>query len=109
MTNLSDLFPQAAVESIQEGYIDVTSLSTGSGEDTRYKDVTISAVDTTKCVCRFIGSMANSSAKARYYNSGAYSYQAIPTAKLTSSTNLRIGCSTTDTYIAGRWVVVEYK
>ena len=109
MTNLSDLFPQSAVQSVQEGYIDVTSLSTGSGEDTRYKDITISAVDTAKCVCRFVGTMASSSANARYYNYNMAPAQHIPTAKLTSTINLRIGCSTTDAYIAGRWVVVEYK
>lgn len=96
------------VKSIQTGYVLSPQLtSAGSGEDARSFDVTISAVNTAKSIVIFDG-VASNSAGERYNAGSNLSY--LPTARLTSATNLRFGNSANaTTYICGRWTVVEYK
>jgi hypothetical protein len=110
MTTLSELFPQSAVKSIQTGYVDSTSLSTGSGETVRYVDVTISSVTAANCVVTVDGSGGQAEAQAGMYFLASSATHAL-TAQLTSATNLRIsapGSSTNAAAIKCRWKVVEY-
>ena len=111
MTTLSELFPQSAIASIQTGFVDSDFLSTGSGETTRYLDVTVSAVVAANCRIYFDGT-ANSNAfyNQSYFGATTASNFAV-TATLTSTTNLRLACSNSGTVaanISGRWTIVEY-
>lgn len=103
--------PTSNIASIQTGYVDVVSGSAGSpGEDYTYYNITISAVSaTTKCLCFFQGSAANSAVvnPGFYYNSGGP--QGIPTARLTSTTNLRLSSRSSLMEFSGRWYVVEFE
>lgn len=105
MANYSDLFAPAAtspIKSIQTGYASSTAPSSGSGEDTKYLDVTISAVTAAKSVVMFEGGAGPSASAAMSYASTNKC-----TYRLTSSTNLRIS-NFSQTAIVGRWQVVEY-
>lgn len=116
MSSVSQFFG-GGVKSVQTGYVVTASPASGSAEDTRYVDVTISSVNTAKSVVRFDGGATNVSttglAFARHKadmssTEGAF----VCTARLTSATNLRasspfnIGAFGV---IAGRWTVVEYE
>lgn len=94
-----------SVASYQTGYVN-SGTSTDSGEDTRYVDVTISAVDTTKCLIAVQGGGGNSEGVARLKASDS-TFVTELTARLTSTTNLRIS-SGVATVIVGRWQVLEY-
>jgi hypothetical protein len=98
------------VKSIQTGFVRVTPLTAGTGEDVNFINVTISAVTAAKCTVQFDGAADLGGAG---YLSGASDLSFVPTARLTSSTNLRIamrsGTSGTTYTISGRWTVVEYK
>ena len=111
MTTLSELFPQSGIASIQEGYVGITTgLSSGSGQDLFYYDVTISAVDTAKAVATVVGSFAfSANAEGAYFTTSA-SGTVIPYARLTSSTNLRIstGNPNGSPRLKCAWTVVEY-
>lgn len=100
------------VKSVQTGYTSGTGLSSGSGEDTRYRDITISAVaDITKCAVSFVGSGGNSAAESTQISNIGSSIFWV-SARLTSTTNLRVAMSSNPggtPYIAGRWAVVEYQ
>ena len=112
MTTLSELFPSSAIESIQEGYVAATSLTAGSGEDAYYTDVTISAVVVAKSVVVFEGIAGNIGSYATAYTISSTYFGRKPTARLTSTTNLRIasaGGTSPPTHMTGRWKVVEYK
>lgn len=105
MANYSDLFapaPTSPIKSIQEGYAS-SARSIGTGEDASYINVTISAVIVAKSVVLFDGGAGSNEGAAFGYASSAKC-----TARLTSSTNLRISVPTTMAHIAGRWRVVEY-
>lgn len=99
----------SVIKSIQTGYVSSSSLSTGTGEDLRYLDVTISAVTTAKSFVMFVGGAAASIAYAvKEYGDGIKIAKV--TLRLTSSTNLRISIPSHDgeSLVAGRWTVVEY-
>lgn len=112
----------SVIKSSQSGYLNTSSISTtGSAgtEDYRYVDVTISAVDVTKAIVTFEGSMGSqggANATGGYAQYGNNTITSIPTARLTSSTNLRISVSdknnglslNSSTSINGRWKVVEF-
>lgn len=106
-----DLFSGGGVEAVQTGYTSGGSLSSGAGEDTRYRDITISAVaDITKCVVSFVGGGGSSDTAAAYktdHTSGGVSFLCFP--RLTSTTNLRLSSAIAVTNMLGRWTVVEYK
>lgn len=106
MTTLSELFPKETVQSVQTGYINAAS-STGSAEDAKYYDVTISAVVVANCFCEFSGSSAATTTNTRNYDKSADPAQSVPTVRLTSTTNLRI--TGKGAAIGGRWTVTEYK
>jgi len=109
MTTVSELFPQSAIKSIQEGVlVGATNLS-GSGEDKKYHDITISAVDTSKSIAFFEGSTSSTLYPGLYYGNSTYAIGVVQ-ARLTSSTNLRLSTASGSnmTTITGRWKVVEY-
>jgi hypothetical protein len=88
---LGNTIQTTVIASIQTGYVTVPSPLAGSGEDAYYGDVTITGVSSTqKCVVLY-----------QDYNGGS-------TARLTSTTNLRISRQATATF-RGRWTVIEFK
>ena len=102
MTTLSELFPSSgAIKSIQTGWV-ASVASSGSGEDAKYVDVTVSAVTVANCVCFFYGASGSTATGSQSYSAAVFAQP-----RLTSTTNLRIG-SNAGTYITGRWYVVEY-
>jgi hypothetical protein len=96
-----------------EGYIDTRTLSSGTGEDAKYVDVTISALpDISKAECVFIGA-----ATSWTDNSDLPAYQASQTARamgivlprLTSATNLRLSLASDGVQgVRGRYTVWDY-
>ncbi len=90
---LDGIIQDTIIKSIQTGFTSGVA-SSGTGEDAKYKDVTITSVTTLKCRVDVQGSG----------NAGG-----ALTCHLTSATNLRISCPTGDTSILARWTVVEYK
>ena len=97
------------IVSIQTGHVETGTLSTGSGEDDKYVDVTISAVVVANCSVTIHGAATDNAVS----NGAVYSRGTIvsgpPTAILTSTTNLRIATTiSTATSILARWEVVEY-
>lgn len=97
--------PPSPVKSIQTGYLSTTTTVTGSGEDTMYIDIPISAVNPAKCICEFVGNT-----QQKYYLPTGDHAGVIMTARLTSATNLRVGARNSNALnvVSGRWTVVEY-
>lgn len=89
-----------------EGYIDTTTFSTGTGEETRYFDVTISALpDKDKARVDFDGSGSGTAASAGAYSAASAANIFIPLKKLTSTTNLRISTPGVMGGLKGRYTV----
>jgi hypothetical protein len=110
MSSLSQFAPFASggLKSYQTGYVSATP-SDGSGEDTKFFDVTVSSVSTSKTMCSFAGSGSTLSSRAMAYYSGA-EIQAILSARMTSSTNLRLATgynNAAPTVMTGRWQIAE--
>ena len=109
MSTLSQFFG-GGIKSVQTGFTSGTAVSIGSGEDLRYRDITISSVNPAKCVVQFEGGMGNSLVEAMMVSgpSGAtYAYKV--TARLLNATTLRLACvSNTYSTIAGRWTITEF-
>jgi len=111
MSNLSQFAPFAGggLKSYQTGYVNTTT-ATGSGEDAKYLDVSVSSVSTTKTVCGFVGS--GNSFDVGYgmaYFQGDNAFQ-IMSPRMTSSTNLRLSngrVSNSPGYVQGRWQIAE--
>jgi len=80
----------SAIASVQTGYVS-SNTGSGSGEDTRYADVTISSVDTSKSVVIVHNQYGDSLVSGR----------------LTSSTNLRLAVNISS-WRSCRWYVVEF-
>jgi hypothetical protein len=78
------------IKSIQTGFFSTSSLSEGSGEDNRYVDTTISAVVVANCQC--------------YLGVNGHVY----TARLTSTTNVRVSAWATPPQMVVRWWVIEH-
>lgn len=104
------------VKSIQTGYVRSATLASGTGEDNRYLDITISGVNVSKSMVMVSGSGGAGTLgfDGSYYSSVTSSgvvFVLFP--KLTSATNLRLGTkdvnSNSASSIAARWTVVEYK
>jgi hypothetical protein len=112
MSSLSQFAPFAGggLKSYQTGYVSATP-SDGSGEDTKFFDVTVSSVSTSKTMCSFAGSGSTSSSRAMaYYSQNGAETQAILSARMTSSTNLRLATSllgAAPTVMTGRWQIAE--
>jgi hypothetical protein len=117
MSTLSQFAPFAGggLKSFQTGYASTTAASSGSGEDTRFLDVTISSVSTSKAIpCIFgSGQRADVALVAAYAYAGTLTL-GIVLPRLTSSTNLRLSINGdlgasggTTTAIVGRWQVAE--
>lgn len=104
----------SVIKSIQTDAVATSSISTGTGEDTRFIDVTISAVTTAKCVVLFEGGWNNNgtvdiaASYIRWSGTGASFNIGLCTARLTSTTNLRISTRLPCTSMAGRWQVIEF-
>ncbi len=113
MANYSSLFapaPTSPIKSIQTGYINVlmAAMSSGSGEDTRYVDVTIAAVTISKSKVTFVGSAGNNGGEGKISNASSGVTMWV-TARLINSTTLRLSVATTNlSGILGRWTVEEY-
>lgn len=105
MSSLSQ-FLGGGLKSYQTGFVSTTSFSTGSGEDARYVDVTISSVDTAKAFVLFQGAWDSTTSAAMTRAGGRDA-----TYRLTSATNLRISTNsiTGTAALVGRWQVVESK
>jgi hypothetical protein len=112
MSSLSQFAPFAGggLKSYQTGYVSATP-STGSGEDTSFFDVTVSSVSTSKTMCSFAGSGSTFPSRAMaYYSQNGAEIQAILSARMTSSTNLRLATSFSSpapTFMVGRWQIAE--
>jgi len=113
MSTLTQFLPVSVgggLKSFQTGYVGVTP-STGSGEDTRFTDVTISSVNTAKAIPGFFGSMVSTgNIEALYSWDGTSASAAIVMPRLTSGTNLRLSAnhSYAATFrLSGRWQVAE--
>lgn len=92
-SRLSTVF---GVRKVQTGFITATNFSSGTGEDLNYFNITISPV-----------SAAN---KCEVYFQLAYIFGSnshLPTARLTSTTNLRISITYPTSSLALRWYVME--
>lgn len=87
------------VKSIQTGYFGGSALSSGAAEDTRYMDVSITAVDAAKSVA-----LVNGISGGVNYGTGS----GLVTARLTSSTNVRLSTPANVSFIYARWTVVEF-
>lgn len=86
----------AGIAQIITGYVNETSFSSSTGEDVAYVDKTVTAVsDTSKCVVHL---QIESSRSPDYAITG----------RLTSTTNLRLACRASLTYMSGRYYIVEY-
>lgn len=101
-----------ALRSLQGGYLNSTTLNSGSGEDVRFVDVTISAVDTAKSLCLFEGGGGTGTGSgaegASRWKSGSTGVQGL-TVRLINSTTLRVSSvSTFPERFNGRWTVVEF-
>jgi hypothetical protein len=114
MSTLSALLG-GGIKSVQTGYVSTSTISASTSEDENYVDVTITAVaDYQKCLCIFQGGMAGSTggvSDGQAMAKGDTSYSHEVTARLTSTTNLRLSSTmvvNTNKYLAGRWYVVEY-
>lgn len=103
--NLSSLFPaQSSIKSIQSGLFGTASPSIGAAEDSRYVDITISAVNPSKCVLTLWGGAGDGTDVA--WSRGGNGYTC--TMRLINATTLRISSPTVRSTLVGRWTVVEY-
>ena len=109
MSTLSQ-FATGGVKNIQTGYVATVGIASGTGEEAKYLDVTVSAVaNIAKCLVTFNGS-ANSSGTTitSSYNASTSTFF-IPTIRMLNSTTIRIMVSTPSaSAIIGRWTLVEY-
>lgn len=116
MSMLSQFAPFAGggLKSFQTGYATSNNATSGTGEDAKYVDVTISSVNTAKAIPAAYGSGIRNA----YGFLAAYSFSGVPMAiilpRLTSGTNLRLSCMFNaggqygeETGIASRWQVAE--
>ncbi|MBR0568357.1 hypothetical protein J5J83_19725 [Azoarcus sp. L1K30] len=105
--NKVSALPVGSIKSVQTGIVSA-AMSSGAGQDTKYLDVTISAVDPAKCIVRFVGGIGDAAQNAMYKaGSGFSAYEAF--CRLTSSTNLRIHLDASyGTYVHGQWKVEEF-
>lgn len=95
------------VKSIQSGYLSAY-VSSGSGEDRRYADVTIAAVNPDYCHVIVYGGCGNAGYKNGQRGEGGQAWMVY--GRLTSATNLRISCTEDNWYgyMAVQWWVIEY-
>lgn len=95
------------IKSIQSGWVNTGSLSTGTGEEGRYVDITIAAVNAAKAIICFQGAGSDGLVvNATVYSDGNTTFV---TKRLVNSTTLRLMIATTGAdFLVGRWSVVEY-
>ena len=107
MSLLSQFLPSTGgLKSFQTGFVSVAS-SEGSGEDLLFTEVTLSPVVASKTVTGFQGS-GGTSTSAALYSSISVENTGIVTARMTSSTNLRLAVSqSVAAFIRGRWQAAE--
>lgn len=93
-----------AVKSIQKGFVNAVTPSTGTGDDVTYYNVTITSVDTTKSVVMVEAGEGNSAENSVYYSQMIRVF-----GRLTSSTNLRLHTPATNLgKLTASWTVIEY-
>lgn len=93
---------------VQQGTFGATAMSSGSGEDARFVDVTIAAVSSvSKAVPMFVGGATITGDQFQVDGGASAVYQC--SARLTSATNLRISMRNSSTAsCSGSWIVVDY-
>lgn len=108
MSTLSQ-FAGGGVKSVQTGYVSTLASTSGvdGDQDRAYRDTTISSVNVSKSVVFFDGGFGSGVVGARNPNSAEFR---VPTARLTSPTNLRLSSNVavTSSTFCGQWTVVEY-
>lgn len=95
----------------QSAFIPSTSGTTlGTGEDTRFLDVPISPVSAIgNCEVHFVGGASGSSGNEMIANDGDLNSPTYKcTARLTSTSNLRISCAANAVWFSGRWQVIDH-
>jgi hypothetical protein len=117
MSTLSQFAPFAGggLKSFQTGYIGTGAApGSGSGEDTKFQDVTISAVTVAKSIPGAYGNAGVGGTIRAGYQPASSSYSAILLPRLTSTTNLRLAVNwdpgapfSADTNLSARWQVAE--
>lgn len=116
--NGTNFVPQAAgggsvIKSITYYDVASTSLTTGSGGEAKYFNVTVAGTDASKMVADFFGAGTSSTGAylaAAYSAGGSSEMTGVVSAKVVSSTSVRI--ASPNSYVnqmAGRLRVVEYK
>jgi len=106
MSSLSQFAPFAGggLKSFQTGYLSA-SLSSSSGEDATYYDVTLSAVTTAKTITGFQG--AGGGNNYGFYSGYGGEAAAVITTRMTSTTNLRMAARSAGPTLRGRWQAAE--
>lgn len=101
---------RVGIKSVQSGYTSGSSLSSGAGEDVKYRDIVISPVVAGKCVVTFEGGASTADSNAMWGAvSGSTGYAAYKvTARMLSDSVVRLACVSAQAYLAGRWTVTEY-
>lgn len=112
MSTLSQFAPFAGggLKSFQTGYLTggASGSGTGADEDNRYRDVTVSAVNTAKTITAFQGNFTNNVTYAVYEFAALPQNAMLVTTRMTSSTNLRLAASNySSSEPRGRWQVAE--
>ena len=108
----ADVTGISPIESIQTGYLSGNVVSNGTGEDAHYCDVTISAVDITKCVILDDDlSYAGSANNADILNGADTERGFNAHGRLTSSTNMRVSSTSAVNgfLMYGRYTIIEFK
>lgn len=114
--NGTNFVPQAAgggsvIKSIKYYDVAATSLTTGSGAEAKYLDVTVTGTNAAKMVADFFGSGTTGAEyqNAIYFAGGTSEYSVIASAKVISATLVRIAFpNAVPSRIFGRLRVVEY-
>jgi len=100
-TILGNTIQTSVIRSIQKGTVVDATTTAGSGIDLQYRDIAITAVaDINKCVCLIGGNVTLSASRDMAIQ---------PSARLTSTTNLRVSTPDALWVCAYQWTVVEFK
>lgn len=111
MSTLSQFAPftSGGLKSYQTGYVS-SGVTNGTGEDSRFFDVTVSSVNTSKTITSFDGSGTGGGGNdAMSYFSSTAAQIFIFAGRMTSATNLRLSTSTgfAVNNLRGRWQIAE--
>jgi hypothetical protein len=107
MSQMSQFFVGSGIKSIQTGYVQsAMTAGTTLSEDQRFIDITINSVSTAKTMLQVDGSAGVTVNMSGWIVQDTGTQTSTLTARLTSSTNLRI--SARAPHIVCRWQVIEF-